>query len=171
MLGKIHATAGFCLGVALSATASPAEAAIIIGETVLGSLAPDIDHKNSTISKKLRPVGFVASAVAGHRTLFHNAFVYAAAFATLWYFAKPTAVFLIPFFAGIASHLLLDALNPMGVPLLFGGRIHLANIHTGSKVEDILRWLLKVLCFAVLLWCALGQVHRLQGGVIDGLFG
>lgn len=171
MLGKIHATAGFCLGVALSATASPAEAAIIIGETVLGSLAPDIDHKNSTISKKLRPVGFVASAVAGHRTLFHNAFVYAAAFATLWYFAKPTAVFLIPFFAGIASHLLLDALNPMGIPLLFGGRIHLANIHTGSKAEDVLRGLLKVLCFAALLWYALGQAHVLQRGVLNGLLG
>lgn len=146
MLKNTHTAAGMCAGFALAAvyTAPPLTAAAIVVEATIGSLLPDIDHKDSFISKKLRPVGWAARIFFGHRSFFHSVFVYAAVFAALWFWRQPLAVSLLPLFAGIASHLFLDALNPAGIPLLFKRRVHLARIYTGSGAENFLRFLLCV---------------------------
>jgi len=138
--------AGLCTGLALSAACSapPLTAVAITSEALVGSLFPDIDHKDSFISRKLKPVGWIARLFFGHRTFFHSLVVYAAFFASLWVWKPTAAMIFLPSLAGIASHIFLDALNPRGVPLLFKPRIHLANIYTGSKKEDCLRFFLCV---------------------------
>lgn len=159
MLGKTHVVAGICAGVGLTTAvaASPLAGAVIIGESWLGSLFPDIDHKNSKISKKMKLTGFIARLFAGHRTLFHNPLTYAAVYAILRYFRPDLARVLVPLFMGIGTHLFLDALTPMGIPLLPNLRLHMGNIRTGSGVEHAIYSLLIVVGFGISAWAAVVQ--------------
>lgn len=159
MLGKTHAVAGICAGVGLTTAvaASPLAGAVIVGESWLGSLFPDIDHKNSKISKKMKLTGFIARLFAGHRTLFHNPLTYAAVYAILRYFRPDLARFLVPLFMGIGTHLFLDALTPMGIPLLPNLRLHMGNIRTGSGAEHAIYSLLIVAGFGISAWAAVVQ--------------
>lgn len=159
MLGKTHAAAGVCAGIGLTmaVATSPLAGAVIIGESWLGSLLPDIDHKNSKISKKLKLTRFIARLFAGHRSLFHNPLTYAAVYAILRYSRPDLARFLIPLFMGIGTHLFLDALTPMGIPLLPNLRLHLGNIRTGSGVEHAIYSLLIVAGFSISAWVAVAQ--------------
>ena len=100
MLGKTHAAASVCagFGLAVAVAENPLTGAVIIGKSWLGSLLPDIDHKNSKISKKLKLTGFIVRLFTGHRALFHNPLLYAAVYAALWHFRPDLAKFLIPLF-------------------------------------------------------------------------
>lgn len=159
MLGKTHAAAGACagIGIAIATATSPAVGAAIIGESWLGSLLPDIDHKNSKISKKLKLTGFIARLFAGHRTLFHNPLFYTAAYAALRYSRPDLTKFLVPLFVGIGTHLFLDALTPMGVPLLPNLRLHLGNIRTGSGTEHAIYSLLIAAGFGITAWASVAR--------------
>lgn len=156
MLGKTHAAAGVCAGagLAMATATSPLAGAVIIGESWLGFLLPDIDHKNSKISKKLKLTGFIARLFAGHRTLFHNPLFYTAIFVAFWYLRQEVAVFLTPLFMGIGTHLLLDAFTPMGVPLLPTLQLHLGNIRTGSGSENAVCGLLTLTLLGISAWLA-----------------
>ena len=156
MLGKTHAAASVCagFGLAVAVAENPLTGAVIIGESWLGSLLPDIDHKNSKISKKLKLTGFIVRLFTGHRALFHNPLLYAAVYAALWHFRPDLANFLIPLFMGIGTHLFLDALTPMGVPILPNRRLHMGNIRTGSSVEHAIYSLLIVAGFGISVWGA-----------------
>lgn len=154
MLGMTHTAAGVCAGIGLTmaVATSPLAGAVIIGESWLGSLFPDIDHKNSKISKELKLTGFIVRLFAGHRTLFHNPFTYAAVYAILRYSRPDLAGFLVPLFMGIGTHLFLDALTPMGIPLLPNLRLHLGNIHTGSGNEKVVCCLLIITGIGAFAW-------------------
>lgn len=159
MLGKTHAAAGICAGIGLTmaVATSPLAGAVIIGESWLGSLFPDIDHKNSKISKKLKLTGFIARLFAGHRTLFHNPLTYAAVYAILRYFRPDLARFLVPLFMGIGTHLFLDTLTPMGIPLLPNLRLHIGNIRTGSGAEHAIYSFLTVAGFGISAWAIVAR--------------
>lgn len=159
MLGKTHTAAGVCAGVGLTmaVATSPLTGAVIIGESWLGALLPDIDHKNSKISKRLKLTGFIARLFAGHRTLFHNPLFYTAIYAVLWCLRQDLARLLIPLFVGIGTHLFLDAMTPMGVPLLPNIKLHLGNIRTGSGVEHAIYSLLIVAGFGISVWAAVSR--------------
>ena len=58
MTGKTHLTFGITTGILSTVLINPKSAAIgigMIGMTMLGSLAPDIDSRTSKISKRLKP--------------------------------------------------------------------------------------------------------------------
>ena len=95
-------------------------AIILIVFVLLGSLFPDIDHRNSKIGKKVKPLSILFNKFLGHRGIFHSWFLYnilyIAIFATYSMFA-PAEYHYIYFFAntgfyiGCLSHLILDTFN------------------------------------------------------------
>jgi len=161
MLGKTHFAAGVCAGAVLTygGQLEPKQAILAIAGTALGSLLPDIDHRNSTISHAVKPVGVVVSAVAGHRKLLHNAAFYAAVFAALFILKRDVAMLCVPLFIGIATHLFLDALNPAGIPV-FKWRLHLAKIRTGSTTDRAVRVFCSILAEYYLIFFALRQIYN-----------
>lgn len=80
MLYKTHIAGGLALGYILfnkvpmlNVDITESKTLIIITSgLVLGSLFPDIDHKNSYLSRKLKPVSFITSKVFKHREFTHS---------------------------------------------------------------------------------------------------
>ena len=146
MMGGVAAAASYLLIVSPDIPSVPMTAAAL-GIGAIGGLIPDIDHPSSKISRSLRPVNALVSLVFSHRGFFHTPILYAL-LAALWAWKCPAPQYLVwgaCLFTGIFSHILLDCLNPGGIPLLFPvspKRIHLAKIRTGGKGEGVVRVLL-----------------------------
>lgn len=120
----------------------------------IGGLLPDIDHGGSTISKKAGIIGTVISKLLTHRGVAHTPLLWALIFGGLYYALPQYFFILCPMFIGVLSHLLLDALNPKGVPLLaplYCEKIHFLNIKTGGKIEGLCTIALQLGCLYLLL--------------------
>lgn len=102
----------------------------------------DIDKKESTISRKHKFISFFLRLVLTHRGFTHSLLSYlifstAVLIGLLWIpngFGMALALGLI---IGYGSHLILDALNPLGIPLLYpiNFRLSILKIETGSIME------------------------------------
>lgn len=159
MLSATHmmggaAAAAVCL-LTVSTDMQPASMVLAaVGAGAVGGLIPDIDHPKSKISHTLRPVNALVSLLFSHRGFFHTPVLYGLLYALfLWKCPAEYLVWGQCLFAGIASHIFLDCLNPGGIPLFFPlstKRIHFAKIHTGGKGEGVVRVLLIVLTAALL---------------------
>lgn len=155
MIGKTHLAGGLATAAGACLLTKPelGTGMIWVAGCAFGSLLPDIDHKSSTLGQKVKPVSSVIGAVAGHRNFFHWFLPYLI-LAVVLHFAAPQAdniTFAV--LLGVLSHLFLDALNPSGVPLLPGHRVHLLRIHTGSGVDKALGGLLYLFaCIGVAVW-------------------
>ena len=155
MIGKTHLAGGLATAAGACLLAKPGlgTGMIWVAGGAFGSLLPDIDHKGSTLGQKVKPVSAVIGAVAGHRNFFHWFLPYLI-LAVILHFAVPQAdniTFAV--FLGVLSHLFLDALNPSGVPLVPGHRVHLLRIHTGSGVDKAIGGLLYLFaCIGVAVW-------------------
>ena len=103
--------AGTVLGVALS----PAVAVFVL----LGALLPDIDTPTSLIGRCCRPLAGWLERRVGHRTLTHSLVGLALSVAPLLPLAWIEPRWPLAFALGYLSHLLVDAANPPGVPLLY----------------------------------------------------
>lgn len=131
---------------------------------VIGSLFPDIDHQNSYLGKRVKPISFLVRLAFGHRGVTHAPAVLLALTGGLLFISRMLGggpmftALLIGFLAGALSHVLLDALTPAGVPLLYPFKkksVNLAGIRTGSFGETIFGVALAV----AILW--FGGVHLL----------
>lgn len=156
MLGHTHILGGVTLAVSTSAITglympyveadvfSSTQSFIIFGGymfgAVTGSIIPDIEKKGSTISNRFKFVSFFARLIFGHRGFTHSllavfcSFLLLGGICSFLPFIKP---FMIGFVIGYLSHLLLDALNPTGVPLFYpyDKKISFAGITTGGLLE------------------------------------
>lgn len=149
MQGVTHMAGGAAFAAVYTLAALPGlsigQEAAIIGVGALGGLIPDIDHPNSKISHKLKPVSAIVSMMFSHRGFFHTPILYLVLWA-FWEMLCPGAGYLMYgriLFLGIASHLVLDSLNPGGIPVFFPfskKRHHIAKIKTGSKAEFACRF-------------------------------
>ncbi|MDN4491952.1 metal-dependent hydrolase [Ureibacillus aquaedulcis] len=100
--------------------------AVICG-ALLGSLLPDIDHRNSYIGRKLKIASFIISKTLGHRSVVHTPLVIFAFSALLFSFSNGLTgpvqdlsnSFVIGLSSGMWSHLLLDMMTKRGIPLLY----------------------------------------------------
>lgn len=167
MVGKTHLAVGFAtgIGVCIAGNLPPLAGAIVIAECGLGSLLPDIDQRNSTISKKVKPVGVVANAVAGHRTIFHNPLFYLILGLLAWKMSPAYMPHVISLLIGVATHLFMDALNPSGIPVV-GFRLHLCNIHTGSSGDLFLGTMFRFLArFGLIFWTFRYLYHIFTSGL------
>lgn len=99
----------------------------VICGALLGSLLPDIDHRNSYIGRKLKIASFIISKTLGHRSVVHTPLVIFAFSALLFSFSGGLTgriqAILTPFLYGLScgmwSHLLLDMMTKRGIPLLY----------------------------------------------------
>lgn len=134
------------------------------GAGAFGGLIPDIDHPSSKISHMINPVGAIVSLLFSHRGLFHIPLLYLILF-SVWISMAPRAYLLwgLLVFSGIVSHLLLDLLNPRGIPLLFPvwkKRVHIMRIKTGSWQENLVRWTLYAVTAFLLTTQYLHAIHH-----------
>ena len=160
MLGKTHRVGGLCTGVIMSSILMNSSivtdfsserfilsSALVCG-SVFGSLLPDIDHPDSTLGRKVKPLSLCIDKIFGHRGLFHSPLLYIVLTGLLLIFTKSFhgfsqyiyISFIFGIGAGTLNHLLLDALTVSGIPLLLPfskKRFRLAKIKTGTKWELI----------------------------------
>ncbi|WP_036198431.1 metal-dependent hydrolase [Ureibacillus sinduriensis] len=121
--------------------------AVLCG-AILGSLLPDIDHRNSYIGRKLKIASFIISKTLGHRSVVHTPLVIFA-FSALIYslsigLTGPIQALLTPFIYGLScgmwSHLLLDMMTKRGIPLLYPFTkmsFRIANFKSGGMGDTI----------------------------------
>lgn len=121
---------------------------------VVGSLLPDIDTTTSGAGKFLKPLSGWIESRFGHRTVTHSLVFTVLVAALCLPFGVPVALALL---YGVLSHLLLDALNVNGVPLLWPARLmfwfwpsRAMRIRYGSSAESGLALICVVL--ALVLW-------------------
>lgn len=121
MTGTTHLLCGASAGIAFSLlTSSPVgTATLIVLATGMGSLLPDIDTATSKLGQKTAPVSWVIRILFGHRQMFHSATFWAFPILALLHLFPGASTLVIAGAIGIIAHLLLDALNPAGVPLLW----------------------------------------------------
>lgn len=129
----------------LNIEANAATATLIIMGGLIGGIFPDIDNPKSHMGQLSKPVSTIIGKISGfigkkgcmHRGICHDFSLYLAGL--IWsYFCFPP---MMGFFLGALSHLLLDAFNPMGVPVLFGAStLHLGRIYAGSKAASLFVW-------------------------------
>lgn len=99
---------------------------IATGGLILGSLFPDIDHRGSYLSRKVKPISFITSKILKHREYTHS-IVGWISMSLLMYIIlnfttmdpKTITTFAIAFSIGILSHILLDIPTYSGVVLLY----------------------------------------------------
>ena len=98
----------------------------------VGALLPDIDTTTSDLGKFVKPVSRWLERRYGHRTITHSLLGMAIlALATSWLLLiHPQAwAWLL---LGVATHLVLDTCNVMGVPLLYPSRLEAVMVHDRS---------------------------------------
>lgn len=134
MMGRTHIVGGVALGYLtlnnidkFNVNLNDKNTLIIVtAGLIIGSLLPDIDHPRSTISLKIRPIGFIVSKLFRHREYTHS-IVGAITMSLLSYMLLSyfnltrdiAYVFIISLTIGIISHILLDMLNKTGVALFY----------------------------------------------------
>lgn len=134
MLYKTHIAGGLVLGY-ISFTRVPMLKAdisqskvliIIISGLILGSLFPDIDHKNSYLSRKIRPLSYITSKIFKHREFTHSiAGVFSISYILYLILGKTNmepiylGIFNNAFTIGMISHIILDMMTVSGVALFY----------------------------------------------------
>ena len=129
---------------------------VFLGGALVGSLLPDIDHKNSYIGKKAKTVSKAINKFAGHRKLFHAPLMYLLLYSISIGMIndKLLLVGVKGLFLGILSHLLLDSFTIGGLPWFYPlskKKFSLSKIKTNSKLEDILCGILTCINIIIVL--------------------
>jgi inner membrane protein len=145
MRAPTHATFGLMFtiatGTVLGVVLTPAVAAFVL----LGALLPDLDTPTSLAGRCCRPLSSWLERRVGHRTLTHSLLGLSLASLPVLPLAWIESRWPLAFALGYLSHLLVDAANPPGVPLLspspvravFPGRESLRPAE-GSRGEAVL---------------------------------
>ncbi len=145
MIGKTHLLFGILLGIFyldyFKFSGNKVLFFIIIG---LASLLPDIDHPNSIIGRKIKPISSIINFLFGHRKLLHSIF-FLAAVGLLSFLLWP--LYFIPTFIGLLSHILLDTLSKEGLNLLYPFNIIDIKgfIKVGGLIENLFFFCLLIL--------------------------
>lgn len=197
MTGTTHRLAGICAGIAAIEMLQVNDITIqtvLLSGCILGSLLPDIDNPQSTISYKIpfvravygilqkairgfasllprRQREYVRSSI-GHRGLSHSIFAAIALPALAWLIGraihlKPEALVMGLMF-GILSHIFMDLFSG-GVRLFLPFSIYnirFFKIKTGGIIEWIIRIGLSiVLVYGLMKWnCAFETIEKLIKG-------
>lgn len=152
MLGKTHKVGGVCAGVLttsllLQTTQFSQEALIsaplLIVSATVGSLIPDIDHPNSKLGRRFKPISILINKAVGHRGFTHTLLALLLLAFGLFMLNMYLPVHIQPYgwavvigtVVGYASHLFLDALTPSGIPLFapfMSKSVRLAKLTTGK---------------------------------------
>lgn len=103
---------------------------------LLGTIFPDIDSKNSFISRHLQFLKL--HYLVHHRTIFHS-FFFPAMYFVIAYFYNFRSDYVNWFFFGYVLHLVLDAFTIRGINFLYPIRFEVRGfIKVGSFLEYVL---------------------------------
>ncbi|HAS90930.1 MAG TPA: hypothetical protein DCS12_01285 [Clostridiales bacterium] len=154
MTGKTHVLGGIALGAiySLNKNLGINETIAVTVISAAGSLLPDIDSSNSKFGRTIPFVSIPISKIFGHRGLFHWPIFYLILGALALNFYGQYSFYIYPTLIGIFSHLILDILNPLGIPLLSPGskKVNLLNIYTGSMSENVLAVIMVIATITVI---------------------
>jgi len=156
---KTHINGGILVGLYanLQMTNTPIiSTGILLCGALVGSIFPDIDHKNSYIGHKAKTVSKVINKLAGHRKLFHAPLMYLLLYSMSigMITHKLLIVGVKGLFLGILSHLLLDSFTIGGLPWFYPlskKKFSLGKIKTNSTLEEILCGILTCINIVIVL--------------------
>ena len=156
---KTHINGGILVGLYVSIhmqSKALIPTGIFIGGALLGSLLPDIDHRNSYIGKKVKTASKAINKLAGHRKLFHAPLIYLFLYSMALGMVKDNLLIrgISGVFFGILSHLILDSLTVGGLPWFYPlskKKFSIGNVKTNSKLEEILCGILICLNVGIIL--------------------
>lgn len=160
MRGGTHFIAGVVCGAALAANVTTLDsAALLMIAGALGALAPDLDHPQGALSRR---VGLVAAPIrlfVRHRGATHSLGALLLAMTAALILPVNLRAYGMAAALGYASHILLDMLTVQGVPLLWPkrGRVSVLGLTTGGLVESAILYLL----MCALLWIGFSQLPSL----------
>lgn len=153
---RTHIIGGIALAAAMGPVVAPqmgTEMMLYYGVAAIGAILPDIDHPKGWLSQKI-PLLHYPFKVFGHRGATHSLL------AALIIFGVMGAIFggsviTMGITIGYVSHILLDLLNPRGVPLFYPitkEKYKIARIHTGEWGEYVVGGLLiaSIVCSFIL---------------------
>lgn len=151
MGGGAHKLMGIVLGGVVISEVKPEipVAAVIMGMSVLGELAPDIDTVNSTISLKIPIISRLINRKFGHRGLLHSPFFLIVLW--MWIGGRENLggnVFCI----GYLGHLIQDLFTCAGLPLLFPfdkKKISIFPYYSGGIMDYVITSVLIILLLVV----------------------
>lgn len=156
MTGKTHAIGGVTFGIltlkVLHLSLSPLETIVWYVMCALGGLLPDIDHPNGMLNKYTLGIPYLLCRRFKHRTFTHSILFSILTFIiiTLW---LKNMVISLGLFTGVWSHLLLDTLNPTGIPYLYPfnkKKLSICKVRTGSPQEIVVLFLCFVAGYVML---------------------
>lgn len=180
MRGKTHIVGGVALGYLafnyisiLNVNISESNNLILAtGGLVLGSLLPDIDHPRSTISLKIKPVGFILSKLFKHREYTHSivgslsmTFLIGIIINLLGVSNDINYLLIKSLFIGISSHIFLDMLTYSGVSLFYPFTKKRIRLLGNLSIPRTIEWgIWEVIIFFV----SLGVIYKfvMLGGFI-----
>lgn len=156
---KTHMNGGILLGLYMICRVpkqSVLTSGLLLGGAIVGSLFPDIDHKNSYIGQKAKSVSKAINKFAGHRKLFHAPLIYLFLYSIgIGMIKEKLGLVLINgLFLGIFSHLILDSFTIGGLPWFYPfskKKVSLAKVKTNGKLEDILCGILTCINIVIIL--------------------
>jgi len=125
-------------------------AAIAAGIGAVSSLLPDIDSPYSKIGRAVPILPTLLNFSLGHRGIIHSPVMVLAVLLLAHLLNIPYANIIV---AGYLSHLVLDSLNPAGVPWLYPWKkthFSIPIVQTGSFIEQIIFVPVLVLIFGLL---------------------
>ena len=173
MTGKTHFTYALITSVACCIQFDVASPEVFLAGSLIGSLLPDIDHKESTIGKLIPLVSKKINKKFGHRKLFHYPVFYALLFAILYFLGINTWL-VVGLTLGVFSHLFLDRFNERGTPMLILRKkkknTSWGKIKVGGFGEVMVS---SLICVATLylIFCMDGQYQIYDGNIfVDGLY-
>lgn len=172
MKGSTHILGGVTMAISLTAMAgiylpevshatiewsSVGSFCLYISGASTGSVLPDIEKKGSTISNKHKFISLLSRCICSHRGITHSLLALCVVGALLFPFALliPSGygyAYMTGVLIGYGSHLLLDSLNPTGVPFFYPfseTKFSFAKIKTGGFVEWLFSILLGILLFMI----------------------
>lgn len=150
MSGGAHKLMGVVLGGMIISVVEPTlpVAGLILGMSVLGELAPDIDTVNSTISLRTPIIPKLINRKFGHRGLLHSPIFLVG----LWLVVGGRNFWGNVFCIGYLGHLVQDLFTRAGLPLLFPfdkRKISLFSYHSGERMDYVITLVLIILLLTV----------------------
>ena len=135
---------------------------IITSGLILGSLFPDIDHRNSYLSRKIKPISFITSKLFKHREFTHSIVGTITVSYLLYLILDRTnietmysSMFNEAFTIGIISHIILDMMTVSGVVLfypIYKKRIGIGMFSTKSwKIESKEKFIMTIFIILTLI--------------------
>ncbi|MDR9785768.1 MAG: metal-dependent hydrolase [Peptococcaceae bacterium MAG4] len=139
MLWRTHFLAGAAAGLLIAGNADVKGAAISASIAGIAALLPDLDDPKSKLGHLVAPASWAVKATVGHRGPLHSLLGVFAATLVATILNHGSIAFASTVAVGCLSHLVMDSLNPQGVPWLwpYKKRIGLPLVQTGSILEKL----------------------------------